>query len=712
MPNARGHDLWRGNVRLSLPTRLALAAVLTAGAWSSLAAELFVSVSAAAPGDGSPGKPFPAIASALKAARPGDTITIRQGVYRESVSLAVSGTPGQPTRLRAAPGERVILSGFVPIEGWQPEKDGLYTAVVSGPVAELYVGLNPQPAACWPGPSLPMRYLSEPKPADGTFRDRAGLDAPVLKAVAADPKSLRAFLYLARGNTFSTIPLAGLEPAANRLLAGKSRALAQVEGKSDRYQLVNHPLFIANPGEWAAEVLPDNRTRVYFRPRRPDDLLRTRHRGTGQRLLYVGRSGSVVSNICLEGLEVAGSPGKGIEIISAANVEVTRCLLYHNRDHGLFLRRSSDARIRGNVVVANENGVSVISSKNVTVEHNEIALNLVDGLVLAGNVSGKPQGEPESQDLLVRRNYIHHHLLLGHPDNIQTYRGVRRVAFLDNALLWGGQGIMTEETDGVTVSNCVVAGTGAIAVIMGHNNSDNWEISHSTVGLGGWGAFSFTGKNYRLFDSIIWENPLNLAESLTADFNLLARHQPTEPIYLVTKPRWKRLATPEEAAAATGQEKHSLRSQPAFRAAPLFQMPARWDDLNTPARLKLRSPAPFALGDRIEINGDGILRQVTACTGEVLEFEPPLPAPPFRDALIWNWKQAASTQLDLRLREGALGLTDGRNGGPRGATLDLAAFQRGEFDGAGRRLIPELPPEVRDALPHPNAVVIPRQGSF
>ena len=605
----------------------------------------------------------------------------------------------------------MILSGFVPVQGWQAEANGLYTTEVSGPVSDLFVGFTPQPISCWPEPSLPMRRLKEPDQAAGSFRDSERLDFPVLKEVAAAPKSLKAFIYLARGNVFSTVPISALDPAANRMQAGKSRAFASLHGKGDRYQLVNHPRFIVHPGEWAYETLPDHRTKLYFRPRNQEDLKHTQHRGSGQRLLLIGRSGTVVSNVCVEGLEVAGSPGKGIELNAVSQVHVSRCLLYHNRGNGLSVRRSSDVQITGNLVLANENGVGVVSSKNVLVQHNEIALNMVDGLTLAGNVSGKPQGEPESYDLTVRRNYIHHHLLLGHPDNIQTYRGVHRVAFLDNALLWGGQGIMTEQTDGVTVSNCVVVGTAAVAVIMGHGNSHDWEVTSSTVGLGGWGAFSFTGKDYRLSHNLFWENALHLAETLTtSDYNLMVSHQQADAIYRVTKPRWKNLSTPEEAAAATGKEKHSLRATPAFRAAPLFQMPARWDDANTTTRLKLRSEGHFAVGDHIEINGDGLLRKVTAQTTDAIEFRPPLPALPFREVLIWNWKQATSPQLDLRLREGAPGTKSGQNGKPMGASLDLTAYQRGDFEGTGRRLIPELPADVRAALPNPNAVVIPRQG--
>jgi hypothetical protein len=121
--------------------------------------------------------------------------------------------------------------------------------------------------------------------------------------------------------------------------------------------------------------------------------------------------------------------------------------------------------------------------------------------------------------------------------------------------------------------------------------------------------------------------------------------------------------------------------------------------------------ADFQQGDRIEINGDGLLRRITAVGSKHIEFEPPLPARPFRDALVWNWKQATSTVLDLRPQEGSPALTAGTDGKPVGAALDIPAFQRGDFDGDGNRDIPELPDDLRAALPNPNEVPVPLHGA-
>lgn len=677
------------------------------------AAELWVNASAPAGGNGSAANPFQAIAPAIKAAKGGDTITIRKGTYHESLNLSTSGTPAKPTTLRAASGERVILTGFAPVTGWQAQAGGLYTTTVEGPVTDLFVGLQLQPISRWPDLDQPMRPLAA---SDKTaFKDPAGLGEPALKDVVAAPGSLLAFIYYSSRNTFGSLAVKTLDPAAGLVTLAKASGLSTGKGKSqgDRYNLVNHPRLITQPGQWAFEDLGDGKTRLTFRPRTPADLTQTQYRRDGLRgLIQVGGGGrGAVSNVRIEGLEVCGSSKTGIAIQGASNVTVTGCIVHNCDGTGLAERHSDHIQITGNIVLANDNGVGLTSSHDVLFENNEVAYNMVDGIDIAGNVTGQPNGEPESHDIIVRRNYFHHHLLLGHPDNLQCYRGVHGLTIEDNVLLWGGQGIMTEEIDHSAVRNCVVVGTGAVAVIFGHSNSFAWTVERSTVGLGGWGAFSLTAKDYNIHDSIIWNNQLSLPETLTSDYNLLYNTaDPAAPIYIVTKPRWRRLMTPAE-AAATGHEQHSVRVDPRFRCAPAFQAPATWDDANTASQLKLRAGSPrFEVGDKIEICGDGVLRQVTASTEDSVTFAPPLPRRPFRDALIWDWKKATATEIDLRPAEGSPALTAGQGGKPVGANLDIAAFKRGEFSVPGKREIPALPDDVKAALPDPNNIVLPVYG--
>ena len=63
-------------------------------------AELWVDQAAPAGGNGSPTAPCPTIQQALKGARPGEIVTVRKGVYREALTMALSGTTERLTTLR------------------------------------------------------------------------------------------------------------------------------------------------------------------------------------------------------------------------------------------------------------------------------------------------------------------------------------------------------------------------------------------------------------------------------------------------------------------------------------------------------------------------------------------------------------------------------------------------------------------------------------
>ena len=71
------------------------------------------------PSCGSQAVPWKTIgrAAAAKELRPGDTVLIATGVYREYAQIKVSGEPGRPITLAAAPGARVVLKGSEIITG-------------------------------------------------------------------------------------------------------------------------------------------------------------------------------------------------------------------------------------------------------------------------------------------------------------------------------------------------------------------------------------------------------------------------------------------------------------------------------------------------------------------------------------------------------------------------------------------------------------------
>jgi hypothetical protein len=125
---------------ISVVSALFLLACLTGAVF---AGEYYVAQKNPAADDGNPGtadKPFKTITAALPKLKAGDTLTIKQGVYRECVYLGrgegkwgtftlpamAAGTPGRPICVVAAPGENVVVSAGEPITGWAKYKDAIY----------------------------------------------------------------------------------------------------------------------------------------------------------------------------------------------------------------------------------------------------------------------------------------------------------------------------------------------------------------------------------------------------------------------------------------------------------------------------------------------------------------------------------------------------------------------------------------------------------
>lgn len=125
----------------------------------------------------------------------------------------------------------------------------------------------------------------------------------------------------------------------------------------------------------------------------------------------------------------------------------------------------------------------------------------------------------------------------------------------------------------------------------------------------------------------------------------------------------------------------------------------------------LRNAESFKVGDVVEVNWDGVARTLTKVESAQAQdkgkmnkftrvtFAPELPALPLRYVVVVNWGKTDDLNLDVRLKPEVKNKV--------GATLDVAAFMRGDFDGDGKRDLPNLPDEVKEALPNPNALLSP-----
>ena len=70
--------------------------------------------------------PFKTLAKAAKVAKAGDTVIVREGIYRETLTPENDGEPTAPITFRAAEGENVVISANEVLGKWVPFKNNIY----------------------------------------------------------------------------------------------------------------------------------------------------------------------------------------------------------------------------------------------------------------------------------------------------------------------------------------------------------------------------------------------------------------------------------------------------------------------------------------------------------------------------------------------------------------------------------------------------------
>ncbi|MCC7492146.1 MAG: right-handed parallel beta-helix repeat-containing protein [Fimbriimonadaceae bacterium] len=640
------------------------------------AAELLVDQAAPTASEAGPGtaaQPFRSVARAVAVARPGDTVLVRPGVYRESVVLRSGGAPGQPLTLRAS-GPGVVLSGADRVTDWQP------CAAAHPLQAKLR-----QAALAWQPPVLlagdhPLRLAREPDA--GWFVAAGGgtntlLDPPHLGTGNLAGGSL--FFWDVDITAQLTRRIVAHDATKGELqLDGGIYRDRTVEANVDRYRVQNRLELIDEPGEWAVV----DGTLYLYPPVGWDPATTPVEAARRDRfVLDWGASQQVV----IEGFEVRGGASHGIGSWSGQpqGITVRRCWVHDNQGIGLYCRNVTGLTVEGNLVERNDNGIAVMTCRQGSIVANEVADNAVDGLVISH----------QSADLTIRQNYLHDHTRWGHPDNMQLHNTVRNLQIVDNVLLHGGQGIMMEAAEDCTIAGNLVIGTAAVALILGHGNTHRFVLRGNTVAYTGWGCVSFSGQACRLERNILCPGGptsafgVQTAGELVSDQNLVWRAPGLSGTLFSWGRSWQ--SNLADYQKVSGQDVHSQFTDPLFVNAPLCS--ARSENRRLPEFTTERLIVPdarqlFAVGDPVEVGFDGVRRQVTAVSDDSLNLAPPLPELAEQAPTILNWRGAAELRLDLLPRPTSPALKLAAE--PLGARLDLAAYRRGDPNGDGQ-------PEVR-----------------
>jgi len=655
---------------------------------------------------------YQTIAAAVKAAKAGDTILLKDGVYREKITLD-KYYEGAPLTIKQASGARAVISGFEPVTDWKEWKDGIFVAKVAGPVTDFYVGNIPQQCSRWPanGTRLPIKLTNLEK----RRFEVEPVSVPSLAEIAKDPKDACCFYYFAFGNSFGCPRIASYDAASGIIAFEQKNWNKWFKPEGNRYSFMNHPALISRPGHWAYvsddPADPKKGGRIYFKPVNKADLGKTQRPALDRGVISIAHWKNRAGNVVVDGLEVCGGLEAGIRI-GGDDVVIRNCIVHHNVGGGIAARGVKNLTVSSNVIFYNLNNLAVASGENVVFEGNEVAYGVMDGIVVAGNVSGRKTGEkgasPPTKNVTVRRNYMHHHIYQGHPDNMQMYRDVSDIRIEENFDIWGGQSLMTEETSDVKLSGNLIMGCDAVMVICGHGNSDNWQIERNTLWGAGYGFFSFTGKNYDVKGNVFLGAGITYGE---AKNEVKSSGNFYSPKYAgrTAKP-WRKYDDLAKAQKEISQEAGSRAGNPKLANMPLTCSigSANGDSVDSLAMRKDTPKDEFAVGDKVELNGDGKFRTVKAWDGKTLAFEPALKDPPFRGVMVANWKRAKTTAIDCRPAKDSELLAGGKPA--FGSSLSAVDFMRGDLLGKGTRTLPVLPADVAASIPDPNDIVVPLRG--
>jgi parallel beta-helix repeat protein len=654
---------------------------------------LWVDGSASATGaDGSYAKPYNSITTAMGLANAGDGVVVRGGTYKGKVNFGRSGTTGLPITLMAAPGERATISGFDAINGWtQLGSTGIYQAIVTANPVTLYTGMTQLKQARTPtgGWWVWQSVTSDAAAGTTTIKDTAHLTGVGNLAGATIQ------MHVSTGNLYTSKTILSNDPVAGTITIATTTGLAP----TDIYMIKNKTAFITQPGEWASEDMGNGTFKVSYRPRDVSELSKMQTPSSTLTALVTATSG--VHDIVLSGFEIAGTKQYGVDIERASRVTVKNNVVHSNASTGIWMRYDTDIVVSNNIVMNNRTGIGISSTTNGLITMNDIGYNTTDGLILSGDVSGKTPtsaGFTPSSNLTASKNYIHHQSYINHSDGIQMYRWVKDVNIIDNVILNNEQGIMTEEVNdtaysgSATLAGNVIWGSTASLVIFGHNNSNNWNVANNTMGSGGYGLFQMSGVNYNMTENV-FNGSLSPPASYTGNRNLIWTTASDGVIF--RNPSFTGYTTIPAWNAYSGQDAQSVKADPMFNNVPL-QMGVSIVKGSTANTLVMRDGTTgFAVGNKIEIGMDGVVRTITGITGTTITFDVPLGSAPLFSKHVYNWGNRTNFEWDTRLAAGSPGLTMSSGGGPVGSLLSISQYKAGDFNGDGKRDLPKLPVELQ-----------------
>lgn len=404
-----------------------LAAIAAAG--HSPAATRYVDPGSAAAqdaGEGDARHPYRSLAYAMKRLRPGDSLNIAPGTYRQSLIFPETDWSGAPTSIQATGKGNVLIKGSDVVDGWERVQPGLFVkrgwrvnsqqvfvdgeplkqvggTVYNGfpdkaghPMSKLHAGQG----GIWPGRARGgVKDLT-----DGSFHYDAGAQSLYVKlapAASLEGRTVEASVrpYLALGKNLRAVSITGLRfQHANTTAVSQSGAIS-LHGK----RIVLEGIEVTQVDGTGIDVTGD------------ENVIRGSHanycgqlgmkvRGRGNKLIdnetnfnntrgfntwweaggakFVGDGGLRDSEV--RGHRAIGNRGDGIWFDwMNSNNKVHQNVSAYNAGFGIHYEASQKGYIHNNIVFGNKlRGIYLPHSSDSIVAHNLIARNGMEGVAV------------------------------------------------------------------------------------------------------------------------------------------------------------------------------------------------------------------------------------------------------------------------------------------------------------------------------------------
>ncbi len=209
-----------------------------------------------------PARPLLTISKAATKVVAGDTILIREGIYREAVALSRSGTASAPITMKGQSGERVVISGADTLTNWtqatseiaggNPNWANIYYTDVSWKPAALFQDDLPLDK----GRTGDFNWWVVQGGAGAVVNDAAHLTQPTGYWVGAE-----IFYWRISGTSHYVKTIVGSAPGSVTMDSVLSSGVSPASG--DRYYLQNLVELISGEGQWAVKQIGTGTYRVY-----------------------------------------------------------------------------------------------------------------------------------------------------------------------------------------------------------------------------------------------------------------------------------------------------------------------------------------------------------------------------------------------------------------------------------------------------------------